>query len=302
MLSFIIILATSMLLTGLINRVRAICSGRKGYRIFQSQRNVALLLRKGSVYSTTSTYITRLAPLVYLATAVAAMLFIPFGRHPALLGFEGDIVAFAYILALGRLAMILGAFDSGSSFQGMGASRETMYGMLSEPALLLLGGTLALITGYSSFSGIFAKFDNMSINLLVLSVLVGYAFFRLALAENGRVPVDDPRTHLELTMIHEVMILDLSGVDLAFVQIAGWLKLSIFGMLFANALIPAQIYGWGLGALFVASQLLYVIAIGVIESFTARNRMIKNATYLVSVSAVGLLAFIVAYLLTLNLV
>lgn len=298
MIPILLIVITALTLPGLINRTRAICSGRKGVRFFQPLMTVDVLLRKGSVYSNTSTPITRLAPIVYLATMLAATLFIPLGIYGAAISFPGDVVIFAYILSLGRIAMIWGAIDSGSSFQGMGASREALFAVLAEPALFLLIGTLCLITGHYSFTSIFSQFDNISINLLILSIVVGYGFLKLCISECGRVPFDDPRTHLELTMIHEVMILDISGVDLAFVQIAQWFKLSIFGMLIANSLIPATQTGWILALCFIGIQLFIGVFIGIGESFTARNRMTKNATYLATVSAIGLLAFIVAVLLT----
>lgn len=298
MVALVLIFIAAMMLPGTINRTRAFCSGRKGYRFFQPQMNVLLLLRKGSVYSSTSTVITRLAPVVYLGTMVSAMLFLPVGIYGSLVSFEGDVVLFAYLLALGRIAMVWGAMDSGSSFQGMGASRESLFAVLAEPALFLLIGTLSLITGHFSFSSIFSQFDNMSINLLILSIVVGFGFLKLMIAECGRMPFDDPRTHLELTMIHEVMVLDLSGVDLAFVHISQWFKLAIFGTLIANTLIPATQTGWLLFLLFILVELFIGLFIGISESFTARNRMTKNATYLATVSAIGILAFIVATLLS----
>lgn len=300
MISLLLTLATALLLPGVINRTRAVCSGRKGYRFFQPLMTVGVLLRKGSVYSSVSTAVTRIAPVVYLATMLTATLFLPLGIHGSIISFQGDVVLFAYLLALGRVAMIWGAMDSGSSFQGMGASREALFAVLAEPALFLLIGTLALITGNFSFSAIFSRFDNISINLLILSIVVGYGFLKLMISECGRVPFDDPRTHLELTMIHEVMVLDLSGIDLAFVQIAQWLKLSIFGLLIANSLIPATQTGWLLVLYFAGIQFLLGIFIGVGESFTARNRMSRNATYLATVSAIGVLAFIVAVILALG--
>lgn len=301
MIPLLLILITATMLTGVINKTRTVISGRVGYRFFQPMMNVAVLLQKGSVYSSSSTYITRLAPVVYLATTLTAAMLLPLGRYGSIFSFDGDIVLFAYLLGLGRLAMIWGAFDSGSSFQGMGASREALFGMLAEPALFLLLGTLSLITGFYSFSKIFDHFDNISVNLLILSLVVGYGLLRLAIAECGRVPFDDPRTHLELTMIHEVMVLDLSGVDMAFVHIASWIKLSTFGLLIANTLIPAPVSGWILILLFAVSQLILGIVIGLGESFTARNRMNKNTTYLATVAAIGMLAFIVAFILSKNI-
>ncbi|MEG2319243.1 MAG: NADH-quinone oxidoreductase subunit H, partial [Mucinivorans sp.] len=183
----------------------------------------------------------------------------------------------------------------------MGSSRELLLGMMAEPAYFLFLGTLSLITGHYSFSSVFSQFDNVSINLLVLSMLVGYGFFKLSLLECSRVPVDDTATHLELTMIHEVMVLDLSGVDLAFIKISGWIKLSIFGLLVANALVPAHITGPLLWLFLLLSMVLYVGSIGFIESMRARNRMNKNSTFLATIVSVALLSFVVAYLLSTNI-
>ncbi len=300
MLPLLYILVGALLIPGIINRTRAVCAGRKGYRFFQPLFNVGVLVRKGSVYSTTSTFISRGGPSLYLATILTAAAFIPLGNYPALVGFNGDFVLFAYLMALGRFALIFTALDSGSSFQGMGSAREALFAMLVEPCLFLLVGTLALVTGLYSFSSIFATFDNTSANIIVLSLVVGYAMFNIALVENGRLPVDDPRTHLELTMIHEVMVLDVSGVDLAFVQIASWLKLAVYCLLTANALIPAvgpdlQMIGW-----FAVALVGFGLLIGLAESFTARNRMPKNATYLATIAAVSMLSFVVAYILVQN--
>lgn len=297
MIPFILILVSAFFVKGCINKTRARLAGRKGYRFFQPLLTVGVLLAKGEIYSTSSTPLTRVAPAVYLATALAAMLLLPLGLFPAAVSFDGDFILFAYLLAFGKLALVLTALESGSSFQGMGAAREVLFSMLVEPCFFLLIGTLAMVTGYGSFSAIFAAFDNMSVNWLMLSLILAYAFLNVALAENGRVPVDDTRTHLELTMVHEAMVLDLSGVDLAFVQVAGWLKLSIWGMLAVNVLIPAQTTGWMLVVWFLVAMLAYGVVIGLVESLMARNRMTKNATYLVTVSAIGLLGFVVAFIL-----
>lgn len=297
MIPFILILVSAFFVKGCINKTRARMAGRTGCRFFQPLLTVGVLLGKGEIYSTSSTWLTRVAPAVYLATTLAAMLLLPLGLFPAAVSFDGDFILFAYLLAFGKLALVLTALESGSSFQGMGSAREVLFSMLVEPCFFLLIGTLAMVTGYGSFSAIFAAFDNMSVNWLMLSLILAYAFLNVALAENGRVPVDDTRTHLELTMVHEAMVLDLSGVDLAFVQVAGWLKLSIWGMLTVNVLIPAQTTGWMLVVWFLAAMLAYGVVIGLIESLMARNRMTKNATYLVTVSAIGLLGFTVAFVL-----
>lgn len=298
MIPFILILVSTLFVKGVINKTRARMAGRKGCRFFQPLLTVGVLLRKGEVYSTSSTWLTQAGPAVWLASALGAALLLPLGMFPAVISFNGDFILFAYLLGLGKLALVLTALESGSAFQGMGAAREVLFSMLIEPCFFLLVGTLALVTGYGSFSAIFAVFDNMTVNLLVLSLVLGYAFFNVALAENGRVPLDDPRTHLELTMVHEAMLLDLSGVDLAFVQIGSWLKLSMWGLLVVNVLIPARTAGGWLVLWFVLAMAAYGVFIGLAESLMARNRMPKNAAYLITVSVIGLLGFAVAYVLT----
>lgn len=297
MIPFILILVGALCLKGVINKTRARLAGRTGVPFFQPLLSVGVLLRKGEIYSTSSTLLTQVAPALYLASTLGAALLIPLGVFPALVSFNGDFILFAYLLAFGKLALVLAALESGSSFQGMGSAREVLFSMLVEPCFFLLLGTLALVTGYGSFTTIFAKFDNMSVNLLMLSLILAYGFLNVALVENGRLPVDDPRTHLELTMVHEAMVLDLSGVDLAFVHVAGWLKLSIWGLLAVNAVIPARTTGWMLVGWALVALALYGVIIGLVESFTARNRMTKNAIYLVTVSAIGLLGFAVAFVL-----
>ncbi|MEG1607423.1 MAG: NADH-quinone oxidoreductase subunit H [Mucinivorans sp.] len=301
MIPIFAILLFAILLPGGVNRVRSWLSGRLGYRFFQPLYTVGVLLGKASVYSNTSSWLTRLVAPLYLSCTVVAALCIPFGSFGALVSFDGDFILFVYLLGLGRLILVLGALDSGSSFQGMGSSRELLLGMMAEPAYFLFFGTLSLITGHYSFSSVFSQFDNVSINLLVLSMLVGYGFFKLSLLECSRVPVDDTATHLELTMIHEVMVLDLSGVDLAFIKISGWIKLSIFGLLVANALVPAHITGPLLWLFLLLSMVVYVGSIGFIESMRARNRMNKNSTFLATIVSVALLSFVVAYLLSTNI-
>lgn len=297
MIPLLFILIFALLIPGAINKVRALFAGRRGYPYFQPLLNVSVLLQKASVYSTTSTIVTKMVAPLYLGATLVAALCIPLGAFKALISFNGDIVLLAALLATARLILVLGAMDSGSAFQGMSLSRELLFGMLAEPALYLLLMTLAMITGHYSLSSIFAHFDGLTSNMMLLSILVGYGFFRLSLAECGRVPMDDTRTHLELTMIHEGMLLDLSGVDLAFVNIASWLKLSIFGMLIANAVIPTHLSWASLIGAAILVQLVFALLIGLAESLRARNRMPKNIVYLTTISAVGLLSMVVAYLM-----
>ena len=236
----------------------------------------------------------RLAPVVYLASTLVALLLVPVGDFRAVISFNGDVVLFCYLLALGRVMLILAAMETGSSIDGMGASREALYGALLEPALFLGVGTLALVSGTLSFSQVFAGVSGGPTEMVVAMGLLMYALFKARLVEAGRIPVDDPRTHLELTMIHEAMVLDYSGFDMALITLAGWIKTGLLAVLAASALVSVL---WWDTLLVVVVALVVGVAIGVVESLLARSRMARNTTYIVTILAVALVAFVIGYLL-----
>ncbi len=303
MVALLFILLASLGLTGIINRTRAWFSGRKGYRFFQHLYNVRVLLRKGAVYSTTTGAVFKMAPLVNLAAIATAALFVPLGHFPALLHFEGDFVVFVYLLGLARLAMVLGALDTGSSFEDMGASREALYGALVEPALFFVAGTLALMTGFTGFSSMFDALGAGTVEMAIVTLLLGYILIKIILIETGHIPIDDPRTHLELTMIHEGMILDYGGIDLAFLQIANWLKTAVLatlaGGIIASAAAPVRDY-LSIPMIFCIVTLIGLY-VGLLESFRARNSLSKNSMYIISTVFLSLFGFLLVYILNLNL-
>lgn len=299
-LNTLLLLLAALAIPGLINRTRALLAGRKGIRFAQHLYDVRLLLlRKGAVYSPTTTAVFRAAPSVTLGTALVAALFVPVGDLPSALSFEGDLIAFAYLLALGRVALILAAMDTGSSFEGMGASREALYGALVEPALMLVFGTLALLSGYTSFDAIFSGDAVNGVQLVVVLLLAAYVLVKIVFTEAGRVPVDDPRTHLELTMIHEVMCLDYCGTDLGMIKIAGWLKTAALSMLAADAVTAALCPHWWAAA--PLAVLLTGLSVGVVESTQARNKLSRNTTFILTIAALAALVFFTGYLLQLNI-
>ena len=295
LLNTLLMVVVALSITGVINRTRAVLAGRRGTRFMQHIYNVQLLLRKGAVYSTTTTVLFRIAPCIYLGAALMAFLFIPIANLDPLLSFHGDIILVAYLLAFSRFALILAAMDTGSSFEGMGAAREALYGALVEPALMMGLATLALFCGDSSFAQIFSEGQVLDVNLTVVLLLVAYIFVMIMFIEGGRVPVDDPKTHLELTMIHEVMCLDYSGIDLAMIQIAGWLKNSIFAVIAANAVSAVLCFHWEF-----ATPLAILgagISVGIVESLRARNKLSRNTTYILTISALSALVLLVGFLL-----
>lgn len=298
-LNTLLMLAVAVSITGVINRTRAVLAGRKGLRFFQHLFDAKVLLGKGAVYSPTTGILFRLAPCVCLASSLAAFLFIPVADLDPLLSFDGDVVMVAYLLALSRVSLILAALDTGSSFEGMGASREALYGALIEPAIMLSMATLAMLSGYTSLADIFSTARSLDVNLTIVVLLAAYVFLKIMFVEAGRVPVDDPRTHLELTMIHEVMCLDYSGIDLAMIQIAGWLKTDVFAMIAADAVAAAVCFDW-----LLAAPLAVVVAglsVGITESMRARNKLSRNSTYILTVTAMSALIFLVGYLLLQNI-
>lgn len=299
MAGFILIVVAALFFPGVILRTKSIASGRKGPGIFQPWKDIALLLRKGTVFSDTTGLIFKIAPSITLATVIGAMLFLPFAQQKALLSFEGDFIMFAYLLALGKFFTIIAALDTGSSFEGMGASREALFSMLVEPAFFILMATFAMFTGYTSFSVIFNHFFITGNDyVLIYSIIGAYLLVQITMIENSRLPVDDPKTHLELTMIHEVMILDYSGFDKVLIHIAGYLKFAIYGSLIYNLVVPA---GWNVIlqiGLFFAVQVLFAGVIGFTESFRARNKMNKNPKFILTLSSIALIAFMVILILT----
>ncbi len=290
MLSFILILLAAFFFTGVINRTKSILSGRKGPGIFQPVKDVLRLFKKGAVYSKTTSFIFQIAPTIYFSSVVMAMLVVPFGQSKGIISFNGDFIFFAYALALGKFFSIIAALDTGSSFEGMGASREALYSMFAEPAFFILLGSLALLTGKTSFHEIFADFHLGSSISYALAVLSAFVLGMITMIENSRMPIDDPKTHLELTMVHEVMILDNSGFDLGLILSAGLLKFSIYGALIVNLFIGIFPYQYTI-PMFFAIQILAAVIIGTIESFMARFRMSHNAQFIFALTSVSLLIF-----------
>lgn len=299
MAGYILIVVAAFFFPGIILRTKSIASGRKGPGLFQPVKDTIVLLRKGSVFSNTTGLIFQIAPAVTLATIICAALLLPFSEQKALISFEGDFVLFAYLLVLGKFFIVIAALDTGSSFEGMGASREAFFSLLIEPAFFVLLATFAMFTGYTSFSVIFNHFFITGNDYVMIYSIIGvYLFVQIAMVENSRIPVDDPKTHLELTMIHEVMILDYSGFDKALIHIGSYLKFALYGSLIYNLIVPA---GWNTAlqiGLFLAVQALFAIVIGLTESFRARNKMNKNPKFILTLSAIAWIAFTVIIILT----
>jgi formate hydrogenlyase subunit 4 len=288
-----VVLLLPFLLVGVVNRTKARWAGRKGPRLLQSWSDLARLLAKRPVYSSVTTAVFRLAPLVVLATALVSALLVPVLGGAAPIAFPYDFVAVAYLWGLGRVAMMLGALDAGSSFEGMGASREATYSALVEPALFLVLGTLAAASGHRTFADLLAVGAGGAARTVVVAGTV-IALFVVLQVEAARVPVDDPTTHLELTMIHEVMILDHSGPDLAAIQYASAIKMTLCAALVATLLNPLRAGDGAVlaGLLNVALTLVVGVAVGCVESLVARLKLKAVPTYLLVATVSALVALL----------
>ena len=264
-------LVMPFLLVGVINRTKSWWSARKGPGLFQSYHDLRRLLRKRPVLSSTATPVFRLGAWVVLVCALIAMAFVPLLGQFAPMSFAHDFVAVAYVLGLARIVLMLSAMDVGSPFEGMGAAREAMYGAFSEPALFLVLGTLGAATGLSSFADMLGQLHHTAYYGPIMLPLT-LALLILLQTEAARVPVDDPLTHLELTMIHEVMILDHSGPELAAMQFAAGLKMTLYAGLMATLLNPFDPLSEPLQASVAAVALMLTVAmvVGCFESLMAR--------------------------------
>jgi formate hydrogenlyase subunit 4 len=298
--SLLVVHAAALLLlpfpvVGIVNRTKARWAGRKGPRLLQSLSDLRRLLAKRPTYSQVTTVLFRAGPLVLLASTLVAGLVAPLLGRPGPIAFPYDFVVFAYLWGLGRMFLMIAALDTGSSFEGMGASREATYAALVEPALFLALGTLAAATGQTSFAGIL-HLGFGSPAQVVIDAGVVVTLFILLQVEAARVPVDDPTTHLELTMIHEVMILDHSGPDLAAVQYAAAVKLTVCAALIAtvlNPLSPAERPALAMVAN-VALTAAVAVAVGFVESLVARLKLKVIPQYVL----VGAVSAFVALLTT----
>ena len=288
------------LLRGIVARLKARIQNRRGASVFRPYSDLLKLLRKEDLVPDTASAVFRAAPLVLFAVTAAAAAFVPVLQAPSLLGTTGDFILLVYLFALGRFFLMLGAMDGGSSFGGMGASREALVSTLAEAPLLLGLTAVAILAGSASLAGIVQW--TLRQDFFQLSAVHALAFAALALvaiAETGRIPVDNPATHLELTMIHEAMVLEYSGPSLALIEWASAMKLSVVAALLIGLFLP-----WGMAAtptaaalaialaVYLLKLLLLAVTIAVVESSVAKLRMYMAPDFLGVASALAILAVV----------
>ena len=301
----IILVAISPLVIGIIRKFKASMQHRRGNSVLQPYRDLAKLFRKGKVISDSSSWLFRAVPYVCLGSMVLLAMMVPFFFSGVLAPYA-DMIALVYIFALYRFMMVLGGLEGGSVFGGMGSSREMMMSVLVEPAILLAMMALAGLTKVGmSIGDIPAQIIMMGAAAITpVLILAAASFFITLLAENARVPFDNPSTHLELTMVHEAMLLEYSGRSLGMMEFSSMLRLTVFMSLMGSLFLP-----WGLATeltvesiligfiAIMAKILLMAFAIAIIESVMSKYRLFRLPNLLTASFALSLLAMISLYIL-----
>jgi formate hydrogenlyase subunit 4 len=300
MMNSIILLILAMILapfySALILKVKAFFGGKKGPPLLINYYTLIKLLKKGSVYSTSTTLIFKMGPVISLCAAATVLMFLPIAGQKAIFSFHGDIIFLLYLLGLGRFFTIAAAMDTASPFEGMGAAREAYFPIICEATLFMILVLFYALTGNLQLSAFFSGAQPYDLWQTAGAPLffVVIALFIVLLAENSRVPVDDPATHLELTMIHEVMVLDHSGPDFALIELG-----SFFKLLFYSTFVTRLICPFTLGhpaadiALFFAFMAVTYAAVGVTESVMARYRMDRVPKFVLTSFALAFFATVI---------
>ena len=288
LMNLIFILFFPFIMLGIIKKTKAFWGGRKGVKLLQPFYDFVRLLKKEPVVSSTTSFVFKLAPVIALATSITAGLFVPTVLGYSIINMDFAFILFAYILAFGKFFTVISAMDTGSSFEGMGASREACFTALIEPAFFIIMSSVGAVLGLHNFQALNIFSVNADIIGICIVSLVIVALFIMMLTETSRVPVDDPATHLELTMIHEVMVLDNSGCDLAFLSWASAIKMVLISSLIGVLIIPFNLPVYIAIPSYVALLSLIAFLIGTIESAIARFRMSHVFEFVFAMSAVAL--------------
>lgn len=303
LLQLIVIVGLAPLVKGFINKIEARLQNRRGASIFQPYYNLIKLLRKDAVVSETASWIFRVTPYVTFISILIIALLVPVLSSAVPANFTGDIILVIYLFALGRFFLALSSLDTGSAFGGMGGMREMMVSTMAEPALMLSVFTVSLATGSTNLGNITGTIVDQSAILLNPSLFLAFAALAIVIiAEAGRIPVDNPFTHLELTMIHEGMILEFSGRYLALIDWASSMKILILLTILVNTFLPWGIAGEMTFPAMLISFALYVVKIGffaflivIIEMSFAKLRIFRVPNLLGTALILSILAIISLY-------
>ena len=295
-----LILLLAPLLTGIIKKTKAFFQTRKGPNIFQPYFDLYKYMKKESVVSEHTSWIFRVTPLIYLSSMLVVAAIVPVVTTQSLLAFTGDLILVVYLFALARFFLALAGLDAGSAFGGMGSSREMAVAAIAEPAFMLPLFTMAVAAGTTNLIGIVQNVVNRGEGFLTVAHIMSFvALFMVAVAETGRIPVDNPDTHLELTMIHEGMLLEYSGQNLALLSFGVSIKQLLIFTLLVNIFFPWGIASvFGISALitgtlvFILKLLLIGIVMAVVETSFAKSRLFKVPDLLLASFLIGLLGLV----------
>ncbi len=301
----VLLIAIAPLMAGIVSKIKAGMQNRPGSDIFQPYRDLMKLCRKDRAVSRSCSWIFRAVPFICMASMIILAAMTPF-MYTGVLAHYGGLITVVYMFTMYRFAMVLGGLEGGSTFGGMGSSREMMMSVLIEPALLLAIATLAVLSGAGTDMGeISETIATMGIAAVGPALILAACSFMITLlAENARIPFDNPTTHLELTMVHEAMILEYSGRDLAMMELSSMMRLTIFMALLGSLFLP-----WGIATdceplslaigliLAVVKMLLVAFAVAVVESVLCKSRLFKTPNLLTVSFALSLIAMVSLYIL-----
>ncbi|HEX7221475.1 MAG TPA: NADH-quinone oxidoreductase subunit H [Burkholderiales bacterium] len=299
----LVVLLLAPLLVGYVRKLKALLVGRRGPPLVQPYRDLLRLLRKEVVLAHSASWLFRVAPyLVFAATWVAAAL-VPTFATGLLFSYAADMIAIVALLASARFMLALAGLDVGTSFGGIGSSREMMIASLAEPAMLMVVFTVALLAGSTQLSFVAAYMQGPGVGLRVSLALALVALVMVAIAENGRIPIDNPATHLELTMVHEAMVLEYSGRHLAMIELASHIKLLLYLSVIGCVFAPWHLAVPGEGALaHLAALALYLaklagggLLLAVFETAIAKMRVFRYSDFLGAALMLGVLATVLFF-------
>lgn len=294
-LNILLLLILPFLLPGIINKTKAFWCGKKGASIFQPFFDFIKLLKKNEVISNSTSFLFIIFPALFFTTVLFAGLLMPVINHKAVISFEGSFILFIYLLALGKFFFIIQALDTGSSFEGMGASRESFFTAIPEPALFIIIGALSVLKKTVIFDDIF-NYEKNSELMILITILIIIVFFIIVLIEGSRIPIDDPNTHLELTMIHEVMILDNSGPSFGLIQYSSSMKMLVLLSFIFNFIIPYNLASHIHVIFYLILFLLSSLIIGTIEALIARFRLIRIPEILMALVTISFMIMFIILL------
>jgi formate hydrogenlyase subunit 4 len=298
----LLVLLLAPLLTGFVRKVKARLTRRRGASVLQPYRDLRRLMNKEVVLANNASWLFRVAPYVIFACTWVAAALVPTFASDLIFSWSGDLIAIAALLGTARFALALAGMDIGTSFGGIGSSREVMIASLAEPAMLMIAVTLALIVGstqLSTIAGFMIDYRGLRVSLAFALV----AFVIVAIAENGRIPVDNPATHLELTMVHEAMVLEYSGRHLAMIELASSLKLLLYVSAIICIFVPFGMAPGGTGlAAYAGGAVAYAVklacgavALGVFETAIAKMRVFRVPNFLGAALMLGLLGVLLLF-------